>query len=42
VRPAADGQLVVVDGLAEGERVVTAGVNSLAEGQRVRVDGAVK
>lgn len=42
VRPAPDGQWVVLDGLAEGERVVTAGVNSLAEGQRVRIDGAVR
>lgn len=42
VRPAADGQWVVLDGLKEGERVVTAGVHSLVEGQRVKMDGAVR
>ncbi len=39
LRPARDGQWVVVSGLSDGERVVTAGVHSLAEGQKVRVEG---
>lgn len=42
VRPASDGQWVVLEGLKEGERVVTAGVHSLVEGQRVKMDGAVR
>lgn len=33
-----DGKLVVGKGLADGERVVSAGVNSLQEGQVVRID----
>jgi membrane fusion protein, multidrug efflux system len=32
-----DGPVVVTDGLAQGDIVVTAGVHSLAEGQRVRL-----
>jgi RND family efflux transporter MFP subunit len=32
-----DGPVVVTDGLAQGDIVVTAGANSLAEGQRVRL-----
>jgi RND family efflux transporter MFP subunit len=36
-----DGFVPVTSGLTAGERVVTAGVHSLREGQRVRVDGAV-
>ncbi len=31
--------IVVADGLARGTRVVTAGVNSLAPGQAVRIAG---
>lgn len=33
-----DGQVIVGGGLADGERVVSAGVNSLEEGQVVRID----
>jgi len=32
-----NGQVVITDGLAQGDIVVTAGVHSLAEGQRVRL-----
>jgi RND family efflux transporter MFP subunit len=32
-----DGPVVITDGLAQGDIVVTAGVHSLAEGQRVRL-----
>jgi RND family efflux transporter MFP subunit len=35
---AASGEVPVVSGLEAGERVVTAGVNSLAEGQQIRLD----
>jgi hypothetical protein len=31
--------IVIADGLARGTRVVTAGVNSLAPGQAVRIAG---
>ena len=34
-----DGGIAVTQGLAAGERVVTAGVNSLEEGQKIRIDG---
>ncbi|KTQ92619.1 hypothetical protein NS226_15055 [Aureimonas ureilytica] len=42
LKRAADGGWVVLDGLHEGERVVTAGVHSLTEGQRVKTDGAAQ
>lgn len=32
-------EVTVTSGLAPGERVVIAGVNSLSEGQSVKVDG---
>ena len=32
-----DGPVVITDGLAQGDIVVTAGAHSLAEGQRVRL-----
>ncbi|MBN9270529.1 MAG: efflux RND transporter periplasmic adaptor subunit, partial [Mesorhizobium sp.] len=34
------GSFTVASGLAEGTRVVTAGVHSLKEGQKVRIEGA--
>ncbi|GGD94102.1 hemolysin secretion protein D [Aureimonas endophytica] len=39
---AADGRWLVRDGLKEGERVVTAGVNSLTEGQSVKLQEGVR
>lgn len=40
VREAGDGRWAVESGLEGGERVVAAGVNSLSEGQRVRIEEA--
>ena len=42
LKHAPDGRWVVLDGLQEGERVVSAGVHSLTEGQRIKTDGAVQ
>jgi membrane fusion protein, multidrug efflux system len=36
--PAAGGRVAVVSGVEAGDRIVTAGVNSLEEGQSIRVD----
>lgn len=35
-----DGQIQALSGVAAGDRIVTAGVNSLTEGQRVKIGGA--
>lgn len=40
VRQGGSSSIVVSDGLAEGERVVTAGVHALRPGQKVRLEGA--
>jgi RND family efflux transporter MFP subunit len=40
VREEADGRLAVESGLKAGERVVVAGVNSLDDGQRVKIEEA--
>ena len=40
VRRGGSSSIVVSDGLAGGERVVTAGVHALRPGQKVRLDGA--
>ncbi len=40
VRQGGSSSIVVSDGLAGGERVVTAGVHALRPGQKVRLDGA--
>jgi RND family efflux transporter MFP subunit len=41
VQRAGSSSIVVSDGLAGGERVVTAGVHALRPGQKVRLEGAV-
>jgi len=41
VHRAPDGQWSVTDGLRAGERVIAAGVNSIADGQKVRLQGAI-
>jgi membrane fusion protein, multidrug efflux system len=38
----ADGKVQVLDGLQEGEVIVTAGVHKLREGQKVRATGDVQ
>ena len=37
--PDIDGRIVALSGVGEGTRVVTAGVNSLTEGQKIRIEG---
>ena len=37
--PMGDGMAAVISGVGMGERIVTAGVHSLADGQKVRVEG---
>jgi multidrug efflux pump subunit AcrA (membrane-fusion protein) len=40
IRQGGSDSIVISDGLAAGERVVTAGVHALRPGQKVRLDGA--
>ncbi len=42
VRRGGSSSIVVSDGLAGGERVVTAGVHALRPGQQVRLEGAAQ